>query len=595
MALLAVIAGAWHNCKMTVPEIKSPKQVNNWLSDKPTNWKELIYCRSALRALPTMATTSESWLRFHAVSIFRANLVAWTALSDQDIDCRDSATRSQRALREAQRRAYTDSIASEAIFGALGAVMVTAGEDADHLFDWKDNIKEISENKSKSYSDLFEFVEKDVHWLLETDDYAAQNPNYAKQELFEQQLGLTAANFPDENWHSLWNTLIRFDEDYGVWIDWYERRALGHRAAFDIPGDKHRIEDKKILRRLAEATDEDFWGKGHEYVNTTLKSWLEEARARVAPPPPETELETPPQEPGAIAYGVSEQGKLDRLPHSDQVHLRDVLDQRRSYADLRSAALELLEEGQRLGPRLQPKLDRFLHSLPERFADAEAYLVWRDGNALRRIYRAHREVANGLEPDPARLEAAVAEGLGGLLDLYNNFAFADDGLRAKDEARIPPQERANAAAEAVAAKPLFEAIVATPDIATEVARDDIVADVANADLPADDPYADQVRDQSNRTRRNFVAGTLDWARKTLASPKAVGKAMAIGTVTGASGVIGKAAMTGIVGYEYAPLMDFIATNAALFSEYVVVAYPSYSHLPDLIETIRALWSPYIKP
>jgi hypothetical protein len=79
--------------------------------------------------------------------------------------------------------------------------------------------------------------------------------------------------------------LADIDPNYSVWIDWYERRIRGERAAFDIPGDKGRIEDKRILRRLAEATDEDFWGKGHEYVNATLKGWLDEARARVAPPP----------------------------------------------------------------------------------------------------------------------------------------------------------------------------------------------------------------------------------------------------------------------------------------------------------------------
>jgi hypothetical protein len=89
-----------------------------------------------------------------------------------------------------------------------------------------------------------------------------------------------------EKWHHLKNYLLSVHANYSVWIDWYERRIHGEWAAFDIVGDNHRVEEKEILRRLAKATDEDFWGKGHEYVNATLKGWLDEARERVRPREP---------------------------------------------------------------------------------------------------------------------------------------------------------------------------------------------------------------------------------------------------------------------------------------------------------------------
>ena len=589
---------------MDSPKVENLAQIIDWLEGKPTDWKTAIYVRSALRALPTMADTSEQWLRFYAVTIFRADALSWTALNFQKIGkMKAAAEASQLALTEAIRRAYDDNLAWDALAGALGPNLLLSGIDADEVFNWKSPTGLQFKASDAAYLNLLEPIEKDLAWLQRH-----QKEQYVTRVMSRRSIWFGK---PPEDWQASWvrlrAKLLEADPDYSVWVDWYERRIKGRRAAFDIPGDKGRVEDKKILRRLAEATNEDFWGKGHEYVNATLKGWLDEARARVAPPPIVGEasgtleitgsataelgaLPTPPQEASAIAYGVNERGKLDRLPNSYQAHLRDVPDQRRAYHDLRETAAELLSEGQRLGHRLNRALERFLQSLPEGFEDAEAYLVWRDANALRRMHRAHREAAKSPEPDEARLEPVVAEGLGGLLDLYNNFAFADDGLRAKDEARIAPQERASAEAEAKAAMPLVEAILANPEIATPEALDDIVADAENAELPADDPYSAQVLQQSNESRKNFVAAALAWGATTLASPKQVGKAVAIGSVTGAAGVVGKVVMAAIIGTDFGPLLPFIAANAEILQHYVAIAFPSFEHLPSLIDQLKLLWA-----
>jgi hypothetical protein len=581
--------------------ISAGDKLRAWLTGKPADWAQVIALRAALRALPYIANSSEFWLKNFALLPFGAVMTSWAQLTDRSIDVLKTGSRAnarfagisfdfggyknERVANMAAEASYHSAdaqtgsmhVVSDCVKGVLSAAETFRFASARHGV-----LGEIGDLAAQT---IWDCVENECQYLI---DFSGENPakSLAAQPFWDH---------PSEGWDDdllpqLAQQLMSIDPNYSVWTDWYDRRIQGERAAFDIPGDKGRVEDKKVLRRVAEATDEDFWGKGHEYVNATLKSWLEEARARVAPTPPETEIETPPQEAGAIAYGINEQGKLDRLPHSNQVHLRDVPDQRRSYGDLRTLALELLEEGQRLGPRLRPKLDRFLQSLPEGFDDAEAYLVWRDGNALRRLFRAHREVANGLEPDPARLEAAVAEGLGGLLDLYNNFAFADDGLRAKDEARIPPQERANAAAEAVAAKPLFEAIVATPDIATAEALDDIAAEAKDAGLSADDPYAGQVLDQGNRTKRNIVAGLLSDTWAAFKNTGVLGQAIAGGAAW--DGI--KLTVTIVGGIDYALPLEFIATNAPLLQDYAAAAFSSYPNLPQLIENIAAFWNRYKK-
>lgn len=591
--------------------IASLKDLNNWLADKLTDWAQVIAMRAAMRALPIVGRADDQWLSRYGQFPIRALCISWAARNFPAHDMRAAASLAATAATSvatdaaanvatsAAARAATSAAADVSAFaGTESAVRALTNSVAFAAFAAADAAASVATDAA-AVATLWGSISYDCQWLTRQRDDPAASRIMTRRSLWLAQ--------PPKEWMAEWNAIIEkllgIDPNYSVWIDWYERRIRGERAAFDIPGDKGRIEDKKILRRLAKATDEDFWGKGHEYVNATLKGWLDEARARVAPPPIVGEalgtleiigsataelgaLPTPRQEPGAIAYGVNEQGKLDRLPNSYQAHLRDVPDQRRAYDDLREAAAELLSEGQRLGHRLQRALDRFLHSLPEGFEDAEAYLVWRDANALRRLHRAHREAAKSPEPDEARLEPVVAEGLGGLLDLYNNFASADDGLRAKDQARIAPQERANAEAEAEAARPLIDAILANPEIATPEALDDIAADAENAELSADDPYADQVLDQANRTRRNWIAGLISFGKRALDEAGKSAKEVR----SGAERAVGALIVSDLAGVTSvaSSLIEFIAAHAPALKDYAAIAYSSFPSLPDLIDRIKAV-------
>ena len=559
---------------MDTSQISSPEALREWLADKPVEWAQIVASRVALRCIPDIAWAAEHWVRGPAIMSFRGVAISWAARNFPAHDMAFSVENAVLADRDSGTVHAVVAAAANNSGDAAAAACFAARNAAN-------SANEASYRDARAA--VWACIRNDCGWLAVRLGDQSSSRVLSRRSLW---LGHALAGWQRE-WRELAHRLHQIDSNYSVWIDWFERRIRGERAAFDIPGDKGRKEDKKILIRLAEATDEGFWGKGHEYVNATLKGWLDEARERVAPVP---EIETPPQEAGAIAYGVNAHGKLDRLPPSDQVHLRDVPNQRRSYADLRAATGELLEEGQRLGPRLHPRLERFAQSLPERFEDAEAYLVWRDGIALRRLYRAHLAVAHGKDPDPTRLDAAAAEGLGGVLDLYNAFAFADEGIRAKDETTIPPQERVTAETEAAVARPLVEAILATPDIATPEALDDIAVDAEFADLPTNDPYAGQVLAQANRTKRNWIAGLLEGARNALNNPKLLGKRTAIGIATGAGTAIGAVATKSVLGFNYAPLLEFVATNGAILQSYVTIAYSSFPSLPDLIVRIGALWN-----
>jgi hypothetical protein len=566
---------------MNTIEIKTSDDLLQWLEDKPDEWAQAIAARSALRVLHWINSASHDWLKENAMSVLRSVSFSWAAINYPAQDFSDAARRAADICSRAADMAELNEAdgVDQAAYAAANAA-----ESAASFGTNKGAAAEAAGSADDAGAVFWDAVRKDCAWLIARDSSRTAARILSRQSLWlDRKLGLQSNTL---------SPLLEIDTNYGIWLVWHRRRFRGERAAFDIPGDKRRVEDKKILRRLAEATDEDFWGKGHEYVNATLKGWLEEARARVAPPTPETEIETPPQESGAIAYGVNDQGKLDRLPHSDQAHLRDLPDQRQVYADLRETARELCDEGQRLGPRLLPKGERFICSLPERFEDALLYSVWRDGNALRVLLFEHVAAAKTHEPDAAKLDPVIAERLRGLLDLYNNFAFADDGLRGKDEARIPPQERASGEAEAAAANPLVAAILAAPDIATAEAFDDIAADAEDANRPTNDPYAGQALDQANSMRRNWIAGFLDGVRKTIKNPKLLGKRAAIGVATGVASGVGLITLNSILGMNYAPLLEFVATNALALQNYVAVAFSSYPLLPNLVATITTLWNRY---
>ena len=129
-----------------------------------------------------------------------------------------------------------------------------------------------------AYASAWAQISDDCQWLTDHADDPTASRTMTRHSLWLVQ--------PSKNWLAEWSglkeKLLAIDPGYSVWTEWFERRIRGERVAFDIPNDTNRTEDKAILIRLAEATDEDFWGKGHEYVNATLKGWLDEARERAA-------------------------------------------------------------------------------------------------------------------------------------------------------------------------------------------------------------------------------------------------------------------------------------------------------------------------
>jgi hypothetical protein len=175
-------------------------------------------------------------------------------------------------------------------------------------------------------------VSRDCYLLLDRDKSASSSRMLTATDLWPSggREGLNGI------WQNAAGRLLARNSTYQVWIDWYSRRIEGHDAAFDIPGDTDRTEDKAILARLADATDEDFWGKGATYVNTTLQSWIDEARERAAVLPehvPDIAAITAPlTSPDVIARN----NQLDVIPNAILDAQSDAFDLAEAIAALRA-------------------------------------------------------------------------------------------------------------------------------------------------------------------------------------------------------------------------------------------------------------------
>lgn len=544
-------------------EITEPDDLRMWLENKPCDWAQIIAVRVALRALPSMSSTNDRWLTEYALLPISAVAMAWASRSSSTHDIVPPHATSDKtvptAAQAAARAAHYASFAARAASSGRAAMFASDGAE--------EAMKAAASVAAGTIH--WDAIRRDCTWLLENQSYADAARILSAQSVWSEQ---RPPSF-DEGWRELQTKLRSIDPTYGVWIEWFDRRIGGSATMFEIKGDDAREENEKILIKFATEADENFWTKGTNSINTTVQGWLNEARARarVAPSPEEPLPEAPAQDSSATAYGVNSEGKIDRLPTSIQQHLHDVRNQRQIYADVREAFQELRAQGQRLGETLTAALDRMMRSMPDAFEDAQAYLVWRDGNRLRRLYLAHRSVALTNDPDPARLESAIAEQLGGALDLFNLFARDDDGLRAKDEATIPFQERAIAETEAALAKPVVAAMLAAPAILTDAVLGDLQASIGDDDLPSDDPYAAQTRVLTNTTWRNIIASVIDFGR---AHSRTLAFAGAGAVATGFLGEAGGSIFTDLMGTTqvYAPIMNFIVANAPAIKAYAVTAY-----------------------
>jgi hypothetical protein len=281
-------------------EITSGKGLEDWLKDKPVDWAQILAMRIALRIFPYsfgILTPKEAVKNF-SLPLIRAASMSWIMHNFSGYDVTTSMHRAANAARIASSHNNDDSLR----FDVVETIALSAR--AQFIFDSSYDIDSTTileyANRASFYdssaitrayfarfaefvssrglnanvSAMWHNISKDCQVLISSSKLASEAHILASTTSW--------LNEKPKGWWAAWGDAVRelrdLDQGYDVWIDWYNRRIEGHDAAFDIPGDVDRIHDKAILARLADATNKDFWDKGATYVNTTLQSWIDDAR-----------------------------------------------------------------------------------------------------------------------------------------------------------------------------------------------------------------------------------------------------------------------------------------------------------------------------
>lgn len=470
---------------MEIEEIDSGLDLLDWLKGRPAEWTILIPTRASLRALANLASSGplDASAQEKEISCFRTSLLSWAAGRDPEFDNSTAINAAFRNSIDNTGRVRGDGVydgdlskqvnqtitfVELSVSKAMALWAIESSSERSVKFA-KECIVGAVDFAAMSALDVWgEAAERAMWAAIQNDCKRLESQNETESQIFPLLTDALWLSELSNDLHQLTGLfsgkLLAIDPNYSVWIDWYQRRIRGERAAFDIPGDKRRVEDKKILRRLAEATNEDFWGKGHEYVNATLKGWLNEARARVAPSDDSgvaTDVRNvsasvaigsfsgailervspviPPQNRNAISFLKDDDGRIaiDTTTLADQM-LIDAGAQDRHAEAVREARRALDRcQGNNAAARLTAFLSNYLEAAGESIEAAKPSLLVQRGERLRQELKRYEAPDHMLPP--------VADDL--LLDMkgwqsaHNMVIGLDPVLNAMDTAMLGPDRR----------------------------------------------------------------------------------------------------------------------------------------------------------
>jgi hypothetical protein len=429
-------------------QITSRKKLEAWLKDKPIDWAQVIAARAALRVMPYAfdLTGENEWVEEHLLVLIRTNAISWASLNFPDKDMSGSA-------RSAVATSYTVTLIHAASYATTAAKHAGSSIGYKSLYSVFSAVDDANMSVFAALSangDVVDYarinrafwndLSADCDWLEET-----SHSKFASRFLTRKPLW--SAGKP-EGWSKAWvsaiGRLAALNEGYDIWIDWYDRRIKGERAAFDIPGDYDRTEDKKILARLADATDEDFWDKGATYVNTTLQSWIDEARERVRPrdapfitdplrqldaaPDELTDLLPDQQDGRSPVFGTDASGRIAISAHAGADALRTDPQAQARHALARQMAQALADalRGHNNAGYMTGMAEAYVKAMGETAADADPSILIFAGDQLREAIAKHRraEPDDDLQPLPSAADRDAS----GFISAHNMYAGSDPYL-----------------------------------------------------------------------------------------------------------------------------------------------------------------------
>ncbi len=265
--------------KADMAQITSREELQEWLKDKPADWAQVVAVRAALRVLPSAfahdSNDSHKWMNANAIAFFRAVALPLIAFDFPDRDMSETIKWAGRYLAASGAHSHAYGAIDQATMVFTSTETMLGGKFQNIISFAGSTIDFEIQSLGGDSARVWLIVSEDCD-ALERDDDPTNAACRLRNNSLTTQLGFDRVG----EWASVSKHLYALDPTYEVWLNFYDRRILGEVGVFDIPGDSDRIEEKKILAALTNASSILFWDKGATYVNTTLQSWIDEARER---------------------------------------------------------------------------------------------------------------------------------------------------------------------------------------------------------------------------------------------------------------------------------------------------------------------------
>jgi Xaa-Pro aminopeptidase len=359
-------------------DLKSEEDVEAWIEARPEATRHqdgmVLANRAAARVLPNLFSPKalkQDWFLPLTTTSFRALAAARLFALVPSRAAQEAARSAAFSAFSARSAALsTDSADSAAFSAALSAALSADSADSIDFADSADSaafFAVISADSADSAA-----------WAAINRDAALIEEQGAKAALlaplpFLTWEGDTTAHPLRECWNAMKaHLLAQKDENWQVWVDWYERIVAGKSASLDV---------EKAYVFLDDPT---LWEKGHTAVNAAIKKKLEEVEEPLTAPPPSPPT-VPPQSPAAIepqwngdTLGLpTERGRGD-LTDADLI------------AALRSLKDGLLETAKDAADEsnLDRRITRTLNRLADKIPDAEVppqHVIFTLGHAQEKL------------------------------------------------------------------------------------------------------------------------------------------------------------------------------------------------------------------
>ncbi|GAA6212765.1 hypothetical protein NBRC116602_25060 [Hyphomicrobiales bacterium 4NK60-0047b] len=549
---------------LSVVEISSPDELEEWLEDKPIEWAQVLAYRSSLRVISVLGaaiiskSVQDEFKIQLILSFLRTSIISEVAITWQTAEIRDAAlvtsvnariaAMSAVALAAKAPTAYISAVAlaAEALTASSAAIATdyteTARSSAVRVVD-SINTAHVALAGNTTPSPTYFALNRDLHWLL-----FHENKRYVPQNLILSPLWEGQRNPTIAYWHNLKTYLRSNNAKWQFWIDWYQSKLDG-----TLHSGRKKSEQTDLYHQIA-TFPKKYWEEGSnwiekaEAVNHRIAELLEEIKEgrvgeALGTPILEEEVNEPidlkiePQNKDALRFKTNEDGKIQLTPASEYDKVLTDEGAKARHEETLYSGEELIrlfdpnKSGANAVAPLIEKTQRCLDALGKTPQEVDIDRLIPRGEALRQI--ANREENRDDFTDVPPLPDGFKEALNNFLAAYNPYIALDPVLEKRDQIRLGPDEKGQLITT-VEGQVIIDAL--TEANLLEEDTKDILDEVTNTAEGSDAPESRANRYYSESLRnlgRNILAEVDKAYRSIMKTGKIASEVCFDGAVVGA--------------------------------------------------------------